>query len=141
MNKKFKEQSKRIEIIFNNTFGDISRNLETLAYYKAYLITQLGFPVRLTGVEDFDWEEFYIMGPGDKCEYEELKLTRASYRDIFNMTSIDSNYDAFRGLFARVTRLRDKKKFRIPLMDLKAVDKNSAEWQFLDDYSVWCINS
>ena len=33
----------------------------------------LQFPLEVTGIEDFDWEEFYILGPGEKKEYERLK--------------------------------------------------------------------
>jgi hypothetical protein len=140
MSKKFKVQFKRIELIFNDRFNDISRRLETLEYYKSYLEENLSFPVRLTGIEDFDWEEYYLLGPGDKREYEQLKLTQPSYKDIFSMSRIDSDYDEAYGLFAKVTRLSDKKRFQLPLMDLKAVDKNSKEWELLDDYSVWFIN-
>lgn len=118
----------------------MSRRLETLEYYKTHLEANLSFPVRLTGIEDFDWEEYYLLGPGDKREYEQLKLTQPSYKDIFSMSRIDSYYNEDHGLFAKVTRLSDKKRFQLPLMDLKAVDKNSAEWQLSDDYSVWFIN-
>lgn len=78
--------------------------------------------------------------PGYKREYEQLKLTKPSYKDIFSMSRFDSYYDRGYGLFARVTRLSDRKRFQLPLADLKAVDKHSAEWQLLDDYSVWFIN-
>lgn len=140
MSEKFKEQSKRIELIFNNRFSDISRRIETIKYYKTYLEAYLSFPVRLTGIEDFDWEEYYLLGPGDKREYEQLKLTQPSYKDIFSMSRIDSYYDEGYGLFAKITRLSDKKRFQLPLMDLKAVDKHSKKWELLDNYSVWFIN-
>jgi hypothetical protein len=51
-----------------NKFNDISRRLETLEHYKSFLEEKLNFPVRLTGIEDFSWEEFYLLGPGDKRE-------------------------------------------------------------------------
>jgi hypothetical protein len=140
MSQRFKNYEKRIELLFNNKFDDLSRRPETLAYYKSYLEANLGFPVRITGIEDFSWEEFYLLGPGDKREYEMLKKTQPSYTDIFSMRCIESYYDEIHGLFARVTRPSDKKRFRLPLADMKAVDKKSAEYQLLQDYSIWFIN-
>lgn len=140
MSKKFKEQEKRIEQVFSNTFSDISRRLETLEHYKSFLAEKLNFPVRLTGIEDFSWEEFYLLGPGDKREYEELKQKQPSYTDVFSMSKISPHYDKHYGLFAKVTRLADKKRFELPLADLKAVEKKSDDYLLLHDYSVWVIN-
>jgi hypothetical protein len=140
MSKKFKEQEKRIEQVFNNKFNDISRRPETLEHYKAFLEEKLNFPVLLTGIEDFDWEEFYLLGPGDKREYEELKRTQPSYTDVFTMSKISPRFDKNYGLFAKVTRLADKKKFELPLADLKATEKKSDDYLLLHDYSVWVIN-
>ena len=63
MSQRFKNHDKRIEQIFNNKFNDLSRRIDTLAYYKSYLEANLKFPVRITGIEDFVWEVFYIFGP------------------------------------------------------------------------------
>lgn len=139
MSQRFKNHEKRIEQIFNK-FDDLSRRLETLVYYKSYLEANLKFPLRITGIEDFDWEEFYIFGPGNKREYEMLKKTQPSYTDIFSMSRIDSYYDEDYGLFAKVTRLTDKKRFQLPLAEMKAVEKKSPEYQLLEDYSVWFVN-
>jgi hypothetical protein len=141
MSQRFKNHEKRIEQLFNNKFDDLSRRSETLAYYKSYLEANLDFPVHITGIEDFSWEEFYLLGPGDKREYEMLKKTQPSYTDIFSMSKMDSYYDEDYGLFTKVTRLSDKKRFRLPLADMKAVDKKSAAYQLLQDYSIWFINN
>ena len=69
-----------------------------------------------------------------------LKKTQPSYTVIFSMSRFDSYFDEGYGLFARVTRLSDKKRFQLPLADMKAVDKKSAEYQLLQDYSIWFIN-
>jgi len=114
--------------------------MSTIKIYKNYLEKKLTVPVKLTGIDDFEWEEFYVLGPGDEDEYEELKKTRPSYKDIFNMSKIDDYYDEHYGLFAKVTRIKDKKRFQIPLVDLKTVDKKTKEFQLLDDYSVWFVN-
>jgi hypothetical protein len=140
MSRKFKENIKRIDLLFKGVHTDSSRSRETLTYYKDYLEGNLKFPVDVTGIEDFDWEEFYLLGPGDKREYEYLKKTKPSYKDIFSLKKIGSSYDDLLGLLAHVNRISDNKKFQIPLMDLKAVDKKTREYDLLDDYSIWFIN-
>ncbi len=140
MSRRFKEQYKRIEQILGGKFTDISRRQETLEYYKAYLSGTLNFPVEVCGREDFSWEEFYLLGPGDKREYEELKRTRASYKDILRMTRLSEHIEVHYGLFGHFTRISDRKRFELPLEDFKAVNEKSAEAQLLEDYSVWFVN-
>lgn len=140
MDKDFDKQEQRIESVFPKRINDISKQTKTLNIYKRFLENNLDFPVKLTGIEDFNWEEFYIFGPGDKKDYEELKKTRPSYKDIYNLTRIDDHIEEDYGLFAKVTRISDRKRFQIPLADLKAVDEKSKNYQLLDDYSVWCVN-
>ena len=140
MDNDYEKQKKRIADVFPDNIDDISQRGKTIEIYKNYLMEKLTFPVKLTGIEDFEWEEFYVLGPGDEDEYEELKKTRPSYKDIFNMSKIDDYYDEHYGLFAKVTRIKDKKRFQIPLADLETVDKKTKEFQLLDDYSVWFVN-
>lgn len=140
MDKNFEKQEKRIESVFPKDLDDISKRTETIEIYKNYLEINLELPFKLTGIEDFNWEEYYIFGPGDEQEYEELKKTRPSYRDTFNMIRIDDYCDDDYGLFAKLTRVSDKKRFQIPLADLKAIDIESKNYQLLDDYSVWFVN-
>ena len=140
MDKDFKKQEKRIEEVFPKGLDDIFKRTETILIYKEFLENNLIFPIKLTGIEDFNWEEYYIFGPGDEEEYEELKKKRPSYTDIFNMIRIDKYHDDNYGLFAKVTRVSDKKRFQLPLADLEVVDKKSKNYQLLDDYSVWFVN-
>jgi hypothetical protein len=140
MDKDFKKQEKRIETIFPKGLDDISKRTETIEIYKEFLENNLTFPIKMTGIEDFNWEDYYIFGPGDEKEYEELKKKRPSYTDTFNMIRIDKYYDDDYGLFAKVTRVSDKKRFQLPLADLKVINKNSKNYQILDDYSVWFVN-
>ncbi|MCK4729032.1 MAG: hypothetical protein KAT27_08930, partial [Desulfobacterales bacterium] len=86
------------------------------------------------------WEEFYVLGPGDKDEYEELKKTQPSYTDHYSILSFDDDYDEDNGILVNVQRISDKKEFALPLEDLEAVDKKSNNYQILDDYSVWFVN-
>ena len=51
---------------------------------------------------------------------------------------IDDEYD---GIFVYVQRISDKKKFVLPLADLKSTDRKSKNCQLLDDYSVWFVNN
>jgi hypothetical protein len=141
MKNRFNEAEKRINIILGKKFNDISRSDETLAYYKEYLEKELKFPVEVCGIEDFSWEEFYLLGPGDKHEYEVLKRTRASYTDILKMTSLSNYMELDYGLFAKFTRISDKKRFELPLADFKCLDKKSENAMLLDDYSIWFVNN
>jgi hypothetical protein len=104
-----------------------------------YLKSNLTFPIKLTGISDFDWEEFYLIGPGDENEYEKLKKTRPTYRDTFNMIRVEDDYDD-EGLIVKVTRVSDKKRFYIPLANLKVIDKKSTNYQIVDDYVTWFGN-
>ncbi len=140
MDNDFKNQEKRIRQVFPPEIIDISRGIETIELYRNYLLTNLSFPVKLTGMEDFDWEGFYVFGPGNKGEYEKLKKSKPSYTDTFSMSKMDDYYDEDYGLFAKVTRLTDKKRFQLPLVNLKALDKDSKNYQLLDDYSSWFVN-
>lgn len=140
MDKDINKQKEKITKIFPKEIEDIFKCSETLEKYREFLISKLDNPVEVTGIEDFDWEEFYVLGPGSKKEYERLKKTRPSYTDKYILDSIDDEYDEHFGLIANVIRECDKKTFQIPLADLKALDKNTKNYQLLDDYSVWCVN-
>lgn len=135
-----KNQEKRIKIVFHNKTEDCLKRMETIGIYKEYLVHQLSYPLELTGIEDFNWEEFYVFGPGNPKEYEKLKKTNPSFTDSFNLIKIDELYDEYYGLIAIVKRNSDNKKFKIPLADLKATNKRLKNYKLLDDYSVWFIN-
>lgn len=140
MDKDINKQIMRIAKVFPKGIEDISKSTGTLEIYREFLKSNLDNPVNITGIEDFDWEEFYVLGPGSQKEYEKLKKTRPSYTDKYILESIDDEYDEHFGLIANVIRECDKKVFQIPLADLKALDKNTKNYQLLDDYSVWCVN-
>ena len=63
-----------------------------------------------------------------------------SYTDTFILEKIDERYDEYHGLIAKVIRTTDKKRFQIPLCDLKSTNKKSNNYKLLDDYSVWSVN-
>jgi hypothetical protein len=128
----------RIEAILGEDNLDVSE--ESLKLYRSYLQEHIVKPCELTGSEDFIWEEFYIFGPGDKKEYDELKKTRPSYRDIYKFMSFDDLIDDMAGLMVRVSRISDRKQFVVPLADLEATDKESLNYTLLSDYSYWHVN-
>jgi len=120
---------------------DTERTNENLEKYLDFLKKNLSYPCVLTGLEDFNWEEFYIFGPGDKEEYEELKKTKPSYADTFELLELLEEVDFILGIFAKVKRISDNQIFLIPLADLEVVERKSKNYQLLDDFSVWIVNS
>ncbi|MBI5787327.1 MAG: hypothetical protein HZA78_00530 [Candidatus Schekmanbacteria bacterium] len=132
------KQDKRIQQILGSHGMDVSE--EASLRYMDYLKKNINFPCQLTGIEDFPWEEYYVLGPGSKKEYEKLKKEQPSYTDVFNLVSFEDELDENNGILVNVQRLSDKKSFILPLDYLKSVDKKSKNYQLLDDYSVWHIN-
>ena len=106
-----------------------SVDIETLERYLDYLKQNLEFPCQLTGIEDFPWEEFYVIGPGSKKEHERLRKTRPSYMDTYDLLSFDDDVDPNSGIVVNVQRVSDKKKFFLPLADLEATDERSKNYQ------------
>lgn len=113
---------------------------ESLQVYRSYLHRLLDKETVLTGREDFLWEEFYVFGPGDKNEYEELKKRRASYTDLFALIDIPEKTIGEHDLIAKVKRLSDGKKFEIGLSWLTTNKKKTAAYQVLDDFATWVVN-
>jgi hypothetical protein len=140
MDKNFKNQEKRIEAVFQDKTEDLSKRMETIIIYKEYLDQNLSYPIELTGIEDFSWEEYYLLGPGSQKEYEKLKKSNPSYLDTFILEKISEQYDDYDGLIVNVIRVTDNKQFQIPLSELKSTNKRSKNYKLLDDYSVWIVN-
>lgn len=139
------KQYKRIAAILGNIEDmDFDESIDT--FYE-YLKTNLSLPCEVTGIEDFSWEEFYILGPGNKKEYEQLKKTQPSYTDRYQLLAIARNAESQWAMCfeddigAQVRRIPDGKKFLLGLSELKNTNKNSKNYQLLDDYSVWFVNS
>ena len=87
---------------------------ETLERYLAYLKQHLALPCQLTGIEDFDWEEYDVIGPGSKAEHERLRKTRPSYMDTYELLSFEDDVDPDEGMMVHVRRLSDTKHFLLP---------------------------
>lgn len=104
----------------------------------------LEFPCLVTGIEDFRWEERYVIGNGDREEYKLLCKTRPSYRDIFELLrlrigGVDTTWIMFerKDIAVCVRRKSDGKLFYLGLSELVAVDKSSKNYQLINDYGTW----
>jgi hypothetical protein len=133
------QQDQRIATIFGTEdVPDVST--ATLERYRDYLQQQLELPCQLTGIESFDWEEYYTFGPGSAKEYERLRKTRPSCMDTYELLSFEDDVDPDSGLLVNVRRVSDAKQFLLPLADLEATKKKTKNYQLLDDYAVWFVN-
>src|SRR6266446_7759747 len=106
---KLDKQDQRIANVFGTQdVPDV--DTETLEQYLAHLTQHLALPCQLTGIEDFDWEEYYVIGPGSKAEHERLRKTRPSYMDTYELLSFDSILKFFQvditGMFRMTSRVR-----------------------------------
>jgi hypothetical protein len=139
------EQYARIEAIIGDE--EDSKFDECVEKFHQHLASSLELPCDVTGLEDFSWEEFYVLGPGDSEEYEELQQDRPSYTDTFELLEIEagtcSEWMMFSGedLAGRMRRKSDGKEFYLGLAEIGAVDKKSKNYQLLQDYGVWFVNS
>lgn len=132
------EEEKRISSILgsdNNYVNDIN-----LKKYLDYLIKNIKLPCVLTGMEDFDWEEPYVIGGWDKEEYEKKKITNPSYTDKFEFIEIINEIVDWKGIYAKVKRQSDEKEFVLPFWDLEVVNNESQNFILISDYSSWMTN-
>ena len=113
---------------------------ENLLKYRKYLLGRLDKGTVLTGREDFPWEEKYVIGPGNRAEYERLKKKNPSYKDEYKLIDISEEETEENDLVARAERLSDKKRFEIGLSWLTTKVKKSKDFQPLDDFATWVVN-
>ena len=62
---------------------------------------------------------------------------------MINTTALlrfEDAYDVDDGLIVQVRRVSDKKRFALPLKNLKATEAPSNNYQLLHDYAVWFVN-
>lgn len=135
----FDEQDRRIaEIVGDDDDLGFER-------WLAHLRAKLSLPCEVTGSEDFQWEEPYVLGVYDRAEYRRLRKTQPSYRDVFILESIEEEADGRWAMFeedlgGNVRRKSDGRRFLLGLSELRAVDENTPNRQLLEDYSSWIVN-
>ena len=110
------------------------------------LQSEFQFPFDVTGLEDFNWEEYYLFGPGDSKMYEKLKNIQPSYRDTFKVLDIKKGFYSewvidSKDFLAHAQRISDNKMFYLGLSEIKTLDKNSKNQKLLDDYTEWFYNN
>ena len=133
------DQEKRIAAIFG--MDDVLKvSAETLIIFLKYIKDNIDITCEISGIEDFEWEEYYMIGPGSKKEHEKLRKTRPSFMDTYKIFGFDDVPDEDYGILVNLRRTTDKKKFSLPLADMEATDKNHPSYTLLDDYSVWFVN-
>ena len=116
---------------------------ETINIYLQYLKENIELPFVATGIDDFPWEEKYVVGYGSKKEHENLRKNNPSYLDefeIFNFFEDEDEYENDEQIFVRTRRLSDQKEFILELDNLKSIDKKSKNYRLLDVYAVWYVN-
>ena len=134
----FGEEEKRIAAILSD--NDLEVTEEKQDIYFDYLQKNILKQAMLTGSEPFPWEERYLFGGGSKKEHENLKKTRASSKDKFELIELMDDIDEDYGIIAKVRRVTDKKQFELPLWNLECTDKNSKSYELISDYS-YCMTN
>lgn len=119
---------------------------EAISKFYNHLRNSLELPCDVTGIEDFRWEERYVLGPPKPREYARLRKKQPSFQDTFELLSIEqglmSEWMLFAGedLAAHVRRKSDGKEFCLGLAELEVTNKKSKNHQLLDDYVVYFAN-
>ena len=141
----FDAQDARIEALIGE---DVESTFEDcVSKFYEHLKSSLELPCDVTGVEDFAWEEYYVIGPGDPKEHERLRKNQPSFEDTCELLAIEedvySEWMMFHGedLAGHVRRKSDGKEFHLGLAEIEAVDKKSRNYQLLDDYGMWFVNN
>ena len=127
-------EQKLEEVLGTTTFKVNQTNLKK---YLKYLKQNLAIPCLVTGVEEFEWEEYYTVGPGSQKEYQKLKKTQPSYTDEFNILKLDNKLDVEHGILAVLERTTDNLKFTLPLAELEGVAEDSVDAKLLQYYGIW----
>lgn len=118
----------------------IQVNWLNLQKYLAYLNKSIHKPCILTGNQEFEWEEYYIFGPGTKKQHQKQRQTKASYIDRFKLINLIKEISESQGIMAEVERLSDKKIFIIPLYQLEEAEPTTANYELIDNYVTWFEN-
>jgi len=138
-------QHARIEAIVGD--DEESSFDDCIEKFYNHLKASLKIPCDVKSIEDFRWEEYYVIGPGDPHEHAKLRKNRPSCKDTFELLAIEpdvySEWMMFSDddLSAHVRRKSDGKEFYVGLAEIEAADTKSKNYQLLDDYSVWFVNN
>ncbi|MEB3829720.1 hypothetical protein [Phormidium sp. CCY1219] len=118
---------------------DIEVNERNLKTYSNYLKKTMTKPCYLRGIEEFEWEKYYLSGSGSEKEYAKKQKTNPSYEDTFKWVKFADEIDEEQGLFVIVERTSDRRKFTMPLSNLEAVDESSSNSRLFGTYYLWLV--
>ena len=130
------DQDLRIEAILGDEEADVCD--ENTEMYYDHLKNNLTLPCEVAGIEDFRWEEFYIVGFGDAREHKKLRENQPSCKDKYNLLDIEMGISsewmcyAEEDLAARVKRKSDGKEFYLGLSEIESLNKKSHNYQLLE---------
>lgn len=127
-----KNWEQRIHSILSD---DNERTPDNVRRHLDHLRHSLKLPLRVTGVEDFPWEEPYVFGAWSQAEYRRLKKTQPSYTDKFDLLDLAETEED--DLIARIRRISDGRELSIGLSWLKSVDRKVEGFTVLEDYATW----
>jgi hypothetical protein len=141
---KYDDQEQRWVVILGNSPDQTAEDALN-AYFK-FLKANLKMPCEVTGIEDFNWEEPYVVGGWSHQEYKELKKTQPSFKDKYELLDINQDESSEWMMFdddivAHARRISDGKEFILGLSELKLTDNKSRNFMFVDDYVVWFVNN
>ena len=118
----------------------VSVSQKSLKTYQDFLEKNMERPCLLTGKKHFPWEERYRLGQGSEAEYKIHKQTNAAYTDTFEFLGFEAKKKTY-GIYVKVKRVSDKRKFKLPLNYLKAVDRKHPNAGLISEYIIWFVNS
>jgi hypothetical protein len=132
------ESDERARCVLGKDWKSVSD--KSLAKYHEHLKNKITYPCMVTGIEEFEWETLYSMTSRRQKEYKELKKINPCASDKYHLLSLE-DWEVDDGIIAKVKRVKDQKEFSLPLADLETLTSDSVNYQLLDDYSVWFMNS
>jgi hypothetical protein len=118
---------------------NIEVNERNLKVYSNYLKKSMTKPCYVRGIEEFEWEKYYLSGSGSEKEYAKKQKTNPSYEDTFKLVNFADKMDEEKGIFVIVERTSDRRKFTLPLADLEAVDDTSSNSRLFGTYYLWLV--
>jgi hypothetical protein len=132
----YSEQDKRISKIFPSL--DISLNQKNLQIYYEYLQKNLSKPIILTGDEDCFIND--LIGSLHNSEDRKHKIAKPLYNDKYEYIELFKEPDADYIVNVIVERITDKKQFKLALWQLMCVDKDSKNFELINDFVCWFLN-
>lgn len=115
-------------------------NKKNLKIYFDHLQKNLRKPIILKVLEETPWDILHFIGHALHSS-EVLKSKIPLIKDKFEFIELVNDFDEQYGLYAMVERLNDRKHFKLVLFELMCVEKNSKNYELINDYSDWFLTN